>query len=270
MIRRALLLIAILAAGCRRERDSDPAAATKIFFTHLAERRADAAFSEATFFFQHQQTRRQFEAVARDMGLVGCTLLKAEVPAVGDGTAKQRVQIRTRGGAEIPLIVKLARDHGAWRVYSVRSPMDIATGISANYFTRIGNGAELLSTQEHYPPDERTTLAMAKETMLQFHDAIQQKSFEDFYEGVSRAWQRQLTLGMLTRTFQGFISQRANLIAIKDLEAVLREPPRIDSEGLLIVTGSYATQPHRIDFELKYYYDLPNWRPFGITVRLIQ
>ena len=186
MIRRALLLIAILAAGCKRERESDPAAATEAFFADLAERRVDAAFNEATFFFRHQQTRRQFEAVAHDLGLVGCTLLKLEAPTSGGRTAKQRIEICTSGGAQMPLIVTLLCDHGTWRVYSLRSPMDIETGISVNYFTRIGRDAELV--HENTAPDERTVLAMTKETMLQFHDAIQQKSFEDFYEGVSRSW----------------------------------------------------------------------------------
>ena len=82
MNRRALLFLGILATGCERGRESDPAAATEAFFTQLAEKRVEAAFSETTFFFQHQQTRRQFEAVARELGLVGCTGLKADAPAI--------------------------------------------------------------------------------------------------------------------------------------------------------------------------------------------
>ena len=75
---------------------------------------------------------------------------------------------------------------------------------------------------------------------------------------------------MLARTFQGFVAQRTNLIAIKDLDAVLKFPPHIDSDGLLTVAGSYPARPHRIDFEIKYSYELPNWRPFGVTVRLME
>jgi hypothetical protein len=148
--------------------------------------------------------------------------------------------------------------------------MNIETGMSENIFTRFGKGAQAASVHANPLPGERAALAMAKETMLTFHDAIQQKSFEDFYDGVARSWQRQLTLGMLTRTFDGFIQQRTNLIAIKDLEGMLKIPPRISSEGLLTVTGSFPTRPYRIDFDIKYYYELPNWRPFGVAVRLIQ
>ncbi len=268
MIRRALFFLGILVVGCAAE--SDPTAAANLFFSQLADSRPAAAFADTSFFFRHQQTEADFKAIAHETGLTGCALQKIEKTAVVGKTAKLLAEVRTRHGLVAPLVVTLTRDHGEWRVFSVKSPMHIETGISENFFTRIGKGPQLASVHANPLPDERSALAMAKETMLSFHDAVQQKSFEDFYDGVARSWQRQLTLGMLTRTFDGFISQRTNLIAIKDLEGVLKIPPRIDSDGLLTITGSFLTQPHRIDFDIRYYYELPNWRPFGVAVRLIQ
>ena len=267
MSHRALLLVSIFAIG--GERPSDPAETTNTFFADLAEGRLDAAFDGTAFFFQHQQTRKEFEATVHELGLVGGALTKADAPAMHGATVKQPVEIRRSDGGRLRLIVTLARDRGAWRVFSLRSPVKIETGVSWNFFTHIGRGMDLVSVQENPVPTEPDARRMAKETMLQFHDAIQQKSFEDFYEGVARSWQRELTLGMLTRTFQGFIDQRTNLIAMKDLEAVLTQPPRIDSEGLLVIAGIYPTQPYRIEFELKYFYELPNWRPFGVGVRML-
>ena len=268
MIRRALFFLGFLVVGC--EAESDPAAAANLFFSHLASSRPAAAFAGAAFSFRHQQSAADFDAAAYETGLTGCTLQKIEKPAVVGKAAKLLTEVRTRHGVVATLVVTLARDRGEWRVFSVKPPMNIETGISENFFTRIGKGNQLASVHAKPLPDERTAMAMAKETMLSFHDAIQQKSFEDFYEGVARSWQRQLTLGMLTRTFDGFIHQRTNLIAIKDLEGVLKIPPRIDTEGLLTITGSFPTEPHRIDFDIKYFYELPNWRPFGVAVRLIQ
>ena len=146
--------------------------------------------------------------------------------------------------------------------------MNIETGLSENRFAHFGRNPAVTAALERPLPDERTIQAMTREAMLQFNDAIQQRSFEDFYENVARAWQQQLTLGMLTRTFQGFIDQRTNLAAIRDVEAVLNPPPHLDSEGLLIVSGSYATKPHRIGFTLKFFYEMPNWRVFGLDVNL--
>lgn len=266
MIARALLLIGLLAAGCRRE--ADPAAAMHVFFAQIATGRLDAAFTDTAFFFHKGQSAQEFEASAREMGLIGSSITKAEPPAIARNAAKIGVTVRAADGRDFPLIVTLSRERGAWRVFSVKSPMNIETGLSENRFTRIGKSVETCSPLDRPMPDERTARAMATETLLQFNDAIQQRSFEDFYEGVARAWQRQLTLGMLTRTFQGFIDQRTNLAAIRDLEVVLNQPPHIDSDGLLIVSGSYAAKPHRVRFSLKFFYEVPNWRVFGLDVNL--
>ena len=266
MNRRAILLIGLLAAGCRRE--ADPAAAGRLFFEQVAASRFDAAFSGAAFFFQSEQSAQEFEVTVREMGLPGSKIIRAESPAMKGEAAKWSIVVGAASGAEMPLNVTLVRERGAWRVFSIRSPRNIETGLSENPFTRIGTTLATVSAVDRPVPDEQTIRAMATETMLQFSDAIQQKSFEDFYEVVAHAWQRQLTLGMLTRTFQGFIDQRTNLASIQGLEATLNHPPRIDSEGLLVVSGSYPAKPYRVAFALKFFYEMPNWRVFGLDVSL--
>ncbi len=271
MIQRALLFLgALFVAGCERAPESDPAAVTKSFFDQLTSDRLDAAFGETALAFQLRETSRDFAVRARELGLTDGAVLKTEAAKIDGNMAKQALGLRTNFGAQLPLVVTLTRNRKAWRVFAVRLPTNVETGISENLFTRIGRSPELTSVQDNPMPDAQTAAAMAKETMLCFHDAIQQKSFENFYEGVARAWQRELTLGMLARTFEGFVTQRANLVAIKDLDAALKFPPRIDSNGLLTVAGTYPTHPHRIDFEIKYTYEMPAWRPFGVSVRLIE
>ena len=270
MIRRALLLLGLLFAACERAPESDPAAATKSFFDHLAAKRLDAAFDETAVTFRYRQTSRDFAARVLDLGLDGCAVTNAGLPEINGKLARQSIRIRTNGGVSAPLVIRLTRAGNAWHVFAVKLPVNHETGLSENLFPRPSQGPEPTSVQDHPLPDERAAAAMAKETMLRFHDAIQQKSFEDFYDGVARAWQRQLTLGMLSRTFEGFVAQRTNLIAIKGLDATLKFPPRIDSDGLLNIAGTYATDPHRIDFDIKYYYELPYWRPFGVSVRLLE
>ncbi len=266
MTRSALLLVALLAAGCRRE--ADPAAAAHLFFAQVATGQLDAAFGDSAFFFRKEQTAKEFEAAVRDVGLIDSEVVKTEAPAVAGSIAKMSVTLRATSGREFPLVVTLDLERGAWRVFSVKSPVDKETGMAQNHFTRLGRLPDAKSALDRPMPHEQEIRALATETLLQFNDAIQQRSFEDFYEGVARAWQRQLTLGMLTRTFQGFIDQRTNLFAIKDTEAVLDPPPHLDSDGLLIVSGSYPTRPHRVRFSLKFYYEMPNWRVFGLDVNL--
>ncbi|HZJ17788.1 MAG TPA: hypothetical protein VFD27_22225 [Chthoniobacteraceae bacterium] len=251
---------ALAVLGCKRT--SDPVSTAKSFFDQLAANETRAAFRSSASVFQAQQSEREFAASAQDWGFVGAEPVRLDPPEFGQRTAKVPIEITPSNSPALRLIVTLCRESGVWRVCGVRTPVNLETGLSANSFTRIGKGRGLDRRVEGPMPDEQTIQAMARETLLQFHDAIHQKSFEDFYGNVSRAWQEQLTLGMLTRTFQSFIDQQPDLTAIRDVDVDFDAPPRINSQGLLIVSGSYPTKPLRVAFSLTYYYDLPDWRVF--------
>jgi hypothetical protein len=252
--------------GCKRT--NDPISATKSFFDQLAANETRAAFRSSATVFQMQQSEREFATTAQDWGLIGAASVRLDPPMFGQRTAKVPVEIASPTNPVLRFIVILCRESGAWRVSAVRTPVNLETGLSANPFTPIGKGTGLNRVAERPMPDQQTIVAMVSETLLQFHDAIHQKSFEDFYGNVSRAWQEQLTLGMLTRTFQSFIDQQPDLTGIRDVEMNFDAPPRINSQGLLIVSGSYPTKPLRVVFALTYYYDLPDWRVFGLKVNL--
>ena len=217
-----------------------------------------------------QQSEREFAATARDWGLIGAGSVRLESPEFGRLAVKVPIEIISPHKPVLRFIVTLCRESGAWRVSTVRTPVNIETGLSANPFTPIGKGTGLDRMVEGLMPDQQTIVAMVRETLLQFHDAIHQQSFEDFYGNVSHVWQEQLTLGMLTRTFESFLDQQPDLTGIRDLEMNFDVPPRFDSQGLLIVSGSYPTKPLRVTFSLTYHYDLPDWRVFGLKVNLYE
>jgi hypothetical protein len=247
---------------------NDPSSAAKNFFEQLAANQTHAAFRSAAFAFQAQQSERKFAAIAQDWGLVGARSVRLDSPEFGRRTAKVPIEITRPYAPTVRFITTLCYESGAWRVCSVRTPLNLETGLATNPFTPIGKGDGMNRVVEGPMPDPQTMAAMARETLLQFHDAIHQRSFEDFYDNVSRAWQEELTLGMLTRTFQSFIDQQPDLSGVRDVELNFEAPPRIDSQGLLIVSGSCPTKPLRVVFSLKYYYDLPDWRIFGLNVNL--
>jgi hypothetical protein len=64
-----------------------------------------------------------------------------------------------------------------------------------------------------------------------------------------------------------FIEKQARISEIKSLEPKL-DPVLINTEGLLMLSGEYATQPYATVFQLKYIYELPKWKLFGIAVYL--
>ena len=108
-----------------------------------------------------------------------------------------------------------------------------------------------------------------------FNDAVQRRSFAQFYNNVSYSWQQQLTLHQLQRAFQPFIDKKVNLGALRTLQPVFDSPPSVDADGILMVMGHYPPQPYvgkegtfKVYFTLRYTYELPKWKLLGIDVQL--
>lgn len=258
--------LAGLPAGCSKPVPPDDAA--RAFFDKIAQGQLDAAYQSAAFGFKAQQTAKTFETTTKEMGLLQKAALVTSAPELSGRTAKVRVTFTTPAGRSFPLVVTLNNEDGAWRVYSLKSPVDLSTGIAQNHFSMVGKTVGFNSAVNQPMPPEAAIKALATESLLQFNDAIQKQSFREFYETTSRAWQGQLTLGQLSRAFQPFIDSQVNIANIAGTEPVLDPPPSINSEGILIVTGSYPTRPLRVVFQLKYVYELPKWRLFGLDVNL--
>jgi hypothetical protein len=266
LVLAAIILLAL--SGCSKS--SDPAVAARIFLDALATGDTHTAYTSSAFALRAQRPEPMFAAVAHSIGLIGSEVAITDSPSIRGRTAKLSIEVRKPRVASRPLVMTLVDQSGKWRVFSIKSPPDPETGIAENFFTTIGKGIEPLSPAERPMPDEQTIKAMARETLLQFNDAIHQRTFEDFYDHVSRAWQRKLTLGMLRRSFQGFIDRQPRLAGIRDSEVQLGTPPRIDDTGLLIVAGSFPTKPYRVAFSLEFTYEMPNWRVFGLNVNLLR
>ena len=210
MARRRRFLLGIFALagcalwmGCGEQRD--PLAATRRFFGLIAENKTKEAYESSAFAFQAQQSLKAFEATVREQELARFAAARWEPPQVDGRTAKLRAEIPGEAGKSRALVVTLNYESGEWRTFSIRTPRDLQTGMSANLFGSVGKTASFVEGVDRPVPDEKTARALALEALLQFNDALQKKSFDEFYEHVSKAWQKQLTVGQLNRAFKPFI-----------------------------------------------------------------
>ncbi len=267
---RSLLLfaLALLMAGC--EEKSDPVTSTQRFFQLVGEGQAQAAYQSAAFGFQAQRSPAVFEAAAKEMGLTDYASGEWGKPEIDGNTAKISVRVQTRAGKELPLIVTLTRESGIWRIYSMRSPPNEATGISENRFTLVGKPPAFTDAVTQPVPPEEDLRQLVRDSLLQFNDAITTKSFDAFYDSVSVKWQEQLTKGQLQRAFQSFIDKQVNLAGIQKVEPVWSAPVTVGTDGLLVLSGYYPTEPYRTEFSMKFFYELPAWKLFGFEVNLIK
>jgi hypothetical protein len=258
--------LGLLLGGCKDKTTPDEAA--RQFFDLLGNGKAEQAFKSAAFGFQSKQDVHLFEQKAKELGLTELLSSTWEPPDIQEHSAYVRGEVVDRAGTKIPLYVVLVNQSGGWRVFAIKKPRGIATGQAANLFGTLGPWTGFGTAVDLPMPLEPELREMATETMSLFSDSVHFKSFTIFYESVSRAWKVRLTTGALQRAFQPFIDKQIDLEGVKKVRPILEPAAYINTDGFLIVSGYYPIKPYRIAFALKYIYELPNWKLFGIDVNV--
>jgi hypothetical protein len=263
----AMLLLLAGFSGC--EKKADPKEAAQRFFEMVASGRTAEAYASSAFAFQAQQSQKLFEQNVKELGLSDLTSWTFDEPASADDAVKIRVECVGKEGAKFSLNATLIHESGEWRIYALKPPRSIETGLVENRFSIVGRGVDFVDPVNRQPvPDEATVKKMALDTLLMFNVAVKERSFETFHAKISEAWRKQVTEAQLERAFGIFLEKQVDLAGIKDVEVVLEPPPQITTDGLLMITGEYPTRPLKVAFALKYMYEVPRWRLFGIDVSL--
>jgi len=259
--------LALLLGGCGGPKN-DPLNATLDFFKNIAAGKYHEAYEATAFGFQAQQNEKAFEQTLKELGLHEAAKADIETPVIKGREAQVDVEVHTLKDATLKFKVTLLLESRQWRIFSLRSPKDASGKRMENRFSLMGKSAAAAGALDQPMPEEKEIKRMTDEALMMFHAAVKQKSFEDFYEWTSAAWQDQLTLGKLQRAFQPFIDQGIDLSGVQKEQPIFDVPPAITTEGLLVVEGHYPTQPNEIGFVLKFIYESPRWRLFGMSVNV--
>jgi len=291
---RAWLALATLAlAGCAKT--AGPEDAAQEFFKLIASGQAAQAYTSSAFGFRTAQTQSFFEVSLRETGLDAIVSSKYDPPELSsDGrVARIGAEITTKAKGVLRLVVALIREDHAWRVLSLKSPRDPRTGLIEDRFTSIGRETDIGDPTTSRPvPDLAAAKALVRDSLILFNDAVQRKDFLQLFDEASLHWQdeiitrqgpatipgtmkrtltlaeRQLGAGRLQHAFQSFIDEKIELGSIKDMEPTFERGPWVNTSGLLVLAGSYPTKPYAVAFSLKYYYEVPAWRLYGLDVRV--
>jgi hypothetical protein len=286
------LLIALGLNGCAKK--PGPAEAARHFFELIQAGKAAEAYDSATFLFREQQTLSYFQTVLHQLGLDTVQAANYKSPEFRDErrAASVEAEFTTKKSVPVPLVISLAEQDGQWRVLSLKSPRNRQTNAVENRFTLIGTYPAFIDpTEDHAPPSPTVARKMVHESLLAFNDAVQRKSFEDLFDQCAMRWQdqlarpdrpqtmpgrkrepltpkeRELGASRLQHAFQAFVQEGINIGGIANVEAVLDRDPWVNTDGLLVVSGYYPTKPFRVLFSLRYWYELPMWRLFGMDVK---
>jgi hypothetical protein len=266
-LRVCLLALAVfLIVSCTRK--ADPVESAKAFFALVANGRTDEAYETTALGFKAQQSDKLFAQTCRELGLGNVLTITSAPPEFEGNTAKLAIEISSKTGEKSPLTVTMVDERGAWRIFSVRAPRSLQTGIAANLFGTVGKGRGFTDGVSRPKPTDEETRKLVEDILMLFNRCVKERAFDSLYEEVSDTWQDQLTKGQLKRAFQGFIDKQIDLSHIQGAQPTFAEPPAVSTEGLLVVQGYYVGQPTNTLFSMKFIYETPKWRLFGLDVSL--
>ena len=80
--------------------------------------------------------------------------------------------------------------------------------------------------------------------------------------------EKEIGASRLHRAFQPFIDKEVDLSGVTTRKPIFDGPPQVTTDGLMVVTGHYPTEPYRVAFSMKFMYELPKWKLFGLDVSL--
>lgn len=120
-------------------------------------------------------------------------------------------------------------------------------------------------------PSDNEAQEMARATLLEFNKAIQNEDFTDFYDSISKTWQKEITPEKFKEAFSAFIEKKVDISGISSEDATFTTQPEVKKEqgfDMLTLEGEYDTKPSKTKFELKYIPEGNEWKLSRIRVVL--
>lgn len=275
-LRRLLKIIGTLCAlgsllwtaGCKdaNETGGDPVRAADAFFALLEKGKIEDAYESAAFGFQASQNLTNFRATVVDLGIANVRSITWTRKSADEKEARLNGEIVTSPGRTVLVSVTMVKEARAWRLHALRTSNANNPHRKENHFSLVGKGGEFRIAAEASLPAEAEIVALVRESLTAFNAALQKRSFTDFNAYISKAWQDQTSERRMERIFGPLMEANVNLADNLRHEPVMMEPPRINSEGLLLVKGSLSGKPQSIVFQLSYIYELPKWKLFGLDL----
>lgn len=118
-------------------------------------------------------------------------------------------------------------------------------------------------------PSDEQLQELARETVLDFNDAIQSEDFTAFHSKISKPFQKQASPERFKQVFAEFLNNNIDFKEVNDLQAEFSPAPALGKESgynVLSLNGSYATSPRRTKFELKYIPEGKEWKLIFIRI----
>lgn len=163
----------------------------------------------------------------------------------------------TASGGTVPLTIEYVEENDVWKIRSISKS---AAGIVA------ADGEEVAGELEVPTLAERT--ALVKRSMHDFAVSLNEGNMQHFHGTLSALWRNQSTPEELEQVFGEFYAQELDLLVLDAMQPRPTNKPEIDADGVMTLTGRYATTPSEVTFTHRYIYEGTDWRLIGINVQV--
>jgi hypothetical protein len=230
------------------------------FLTELSGGRNPEAYTMTTKAYQEQTSPQEFNRLARRWNLRDFSKIESWEDQSGTGQVTISTNVKTASGASVPLMMKLVKEDGYWRVDDLRGPpspgprYNITRGFGSRRHSRLRDGAESGPKPSIPSPDEAR--ALLKGSLLDLDRALQSGDYQSFRNHVAVAWQDDTPAVAFDHVLASL--DRDVLDLARNTEPVCG--PVIERGGTIELHGNYRSDEQVLDCRLNYMHEPAGWK----------
>jgi hypothetical protein len=217
------------------------------FFAALQSRDMDEARGFLSEDFRAATSDEQLQRFVERSALANFESATWSNRVVQNSQGELRGTIRTRNGGSIPMTVVLIREHGDWKILSLRKP-----------------AAGILGEDERDQPNAAEQMRLVRVATRDFAHAIQRKDFSQFRATTAALWQKESTVEQLNKGFQAFTDRNADLTPLIEIEPKIRSAA-FDDRGFFAIAGTYPLGRDVFEYRYRYVFEGTEWKLVGIS-----
>jgi hypothetical protein len=237
------------------------------FLAKLSQGKPGEAYLCTSAAYRTRNSEKRFTAQARRWRLKDFRSVAWNAPR-GHETVLLSGMVKTKGGTDVPLLLRMTKETGQWKVADVEGPPREPRRFRASG-AAFGRGPELrriLAGPRQEMPSTEDLRRLTTATLLDLNQALHAEDFAVFHSKLAKPWQQDISPNSLKWMFKSLGDQRPDLASVREAEPRFRPKPSIDQHGHLSVRGVYPAQPDYVDFDFHYWHDGATWRLAGFWV----
>lgn len=115
-------------------------------------------------------------------------------------------------------------------------------------------------------PNKDDQEMLVKTTLLTFNDANLTGDYSVLRAKSSKPFREQFNEEKLKEIFKDFVDKKVDLGIVAIKPAIPDADGAVDKNGVLELSGHFATQPKILKYKLQYFVSEGLWKPYGIHV----